>query len=76
MGEISKPSGLPESVRTLVLTYDTANGNFQVAGPIGDRALCYGMLLLCHDEILKWNEQQLLLKRSMQEGPIKGLLEP
>jgi hypothetical protein len=73
MGEIQPPTGAPASVRTLVLTFDTANGNFQVAGPIGDRCLCYGMLALAHDEIFKWNEQQAMLKKASN---IPGLLEP
>ena len=68
MGEIAPPKGLPESVRTLILTFDTANGNFQVAGPITDRALCYGMLDLAHDEIFKFNEQQALLKEGHARG--------
>jgi hypothetical protein len=73
MGEVQKPTGVPESVRTLVLTFDTANGNFQVAGPIGDKCLCFGMLALAHDEIFKWCEQQDMLKKASN---ISGLLEP
>lgn len=55
MGKIT-PSGLPEHIRSLVLTFDTKNGNFQVAGCIGDKCLSFGMIELAKEAISEWNK--------------------
>lgn len=58
MGEIT-PSGLPDHIRSLVLTYDINNGNIQVAGAVGDKVLAYGMLMLAHDCIKDYHDKKI-----------------
>lgn len=58
MGEINPPTGLPAHIRSLILTFDTTNGNMQIAGPIAEKLLCYGMLHLAMDIVKDWNDKQ------------------
>lgn len=58
MGEINPPTGLPEQIKSLIITFDTSNGNLQVAGHIEDRVLCYGMLESAKDVIKQFNENK------------------
>lgn len=57
MGVMDKPAGLPENFRMLVITFDVTNGNTQVAGPVDDATLCYGMLGRARDVICEHSKK-------------------
>lgn len=59
MGEMVANPQMPAHIRTLVITMDVTNGNLQVAGPIEDKVLCYGMMEGAKDVIQEHNAKRI-----------------
>lgn len=54
----------------LVITTDIETGATNVAGPIGNKALCYGMLEQARDAIVEFNRQQADKRVQLASGPL------
>lgn len=59
LGNVLPPTGLPDYIRTLVITLDTRNSNIQIAGCVEDKITCYGMLESAKDIIQTHNDSRI-----------------
>lgn len=64
MGEILPPKGLPDNIRQVIITFDVTTSRLQIAGPILDKVLVFGMLITAMFEVFKFNEKNELEKKS------------
>lgn len=52
-------TGVPDDIVIVTIAYDLKNGNVQVAGPISNKQMMYGMLEMARDCVVDYNRQNI-----------------
>lgn len=50
---------VPDDIILISIAYDTKTGSVQVAGPIANKHMFYGMLECARDCVLEWNRENV-----------------
>lgn len=49
---------MPKHIKILTVTLDTSTNQVNVAGAIGDKIMCYGMLTMAQEAVFLYHEQR------------------